>query len=126
MIVYAERTRVNVSLSNLGVRVKEGSLLELQWLPGANDNITIVSARAVNRDTIQGLSYIQVIEGRISRHANNQFAFIRQGNRQCFIKPEIVQSQNLQNNDEASVWAVLDYNRRRECWDWTCVNLTRR
>ena len=125
-IVYDERTRVSVPLSNLGVRVKEGSLLELQWLPGANDNITIVSARAANRDTIQGLSYIQVIEGRISRHANNQFAFIRQGNRQCFIRPEIVQSQNLQNNDEASVLAVLDYNRRRECWDWTCVTLTRR
>ena len=125
-LVYAERRKCCVSFSTLGVRVKEGTLLQLQWVQGADGNIMVVGARIINREALPRVSYIQLLEGRISRHENNPFAFIRQGNRQCFIRPEIVQSQHLHNNDEASVLAVLDYNKRRESWDWTCVTLIRR
>lgn len=125
-LIYSERKRINVPLSNLGVKVKEGTLLELQWMSGTDGSITIVNARPIGKDALQGNSYIQMIESKISKQENNQFAFIKKGSVQCFIRPEIVQKYNLHNNDEVSVLAVLDYNKKKECWNWTCVTLIKK
>lgn len=125
-LIYSEKKRINVPLSNLGTKVKEGTLLELQWMTGTDGNIIIVGARPVGREALQGIPYIQLIEGKVSKQDNNLFAFIKKGNVQCFIRPEIVQKHNLHNNDEVSVLAVLDFNKKKDCWNWTCVTLTRR
>ena len=59
----------------------------------------------------------QIIDGKISKRETNQFAFIKKGNVQCYIRPETVQKQQLKDNDNVSVLAVLDYNKKKECWD---------
>jgi hypothetical protein len=122
-IVYAEKKRTSIPLSNLGIKVKEGTLLELQWTFGTNDDIVVAGARLANKQMLKDISYIQLIEGKILKRETNQFAFIKKGNVQCYIRPETVQKQQLQNNDNVSVLAVLDYNKKKECWNWTCVSL---
>ena len=126
LIIYAEKKRVNVPLSQLGVKVKEGTLLELQWMLGTDDSIVVAGAKLADRRALKGISYIQVIEGKISKCENNQFAFIKKGNVQCYIKPETVQKQQLKDNDYVSILAVLDYNKKKDCWNWTCVSLMKK
>lgn len=122
-VVYAEKKRANVSFSELGIKVKEGTLLELQWLPETDGDIVVAGAKITDMQAIENISYIQVIEGKISKHDNNQFAFINKGKLQCYIKPETVLKQHVNNNDNAVVLAVLDYNRKKDNWNWTCVSL---
>ena len=126
LIIYAEKKRVNVPLSQLGVKVKEGTLLELQWMLGTDDSIVVAGAKLADRMALKGISYIQVIEGKISKRENKQFAFIKKGNVQCYIKPETVQKQQLKDNDYVSILAVLDYNKKKDCWNWTCVSLMKK
>ena len=126
LMVYAEKKRVNVPLSQLGVKVKEGTLLDLQWMPGADDSIVVAGVKMADKQALKDISYIQVIEGKISKRENNQFAFIKKGNVQCYIRPETVQKQQLQDNDNVSVLAVLDYNKKKDCWNWTCVSLMKK
>jgi hypothetical protein len=121
--VYAERKRANIPLSNLGVKVKEGTLLELQWTAGTDGSIVVVGSRIIDRQSLKGISYIQVVEGKISKRENNAFAFIKKGNLQCYIRAEIIQNQHVNDNDDAVVIAVLDYNKKKDSWNWNCVTL---
>jgi hypothetical protein len=106
--------------------VKEGTLLDLQWMPGADDSIVVAGVKMADTQALKDISYIQVIEGKISKRENNQFAFIKKGNVQCYIRPETVQKQQLRDNDDVSVLAVLDYNKKKDCWNWTCVSLMKK
>lgn len=126
LLVYGEKKRVNVPLSNLGVRVKEGILLELQWFPGNDDNIVVAAAKLADKDALKGISYIRSIKGKISRRDGQAFAFVNGGDVQCFIKPEMVQKQNIRNNDEVALLAVLDYNKGKNSWNWTAVSLIKK
>ena len=124
-LVYGERKRVNVPLSNLGVKVKNGTLLELQWFPGNDDNILVAAVKLADKDALEGVSYIRLIKGKISRLENQAFAFVNGGDVQCYIKPEIVQKNNICNNDEVTALAALDYNKGKNSWNWTCVSITK-
>ena len=124
-LIYGERKRVNVPLSNLGLKVKDGTLLELKWFPGNDEGIVVAAAKFADKDALKGVSHIRLIKGKISKRDNQAFAFVNGGDVQCFIKPEIVQKQNIRNNDEVMVLAVLDYNKGKNSWNWTAVSLTR-
>lgn len=126
LVVYGEKKRANVPLSQLGVKVKEGTLLELQWMSGADGNFIVAGSKIVERKALKDISYILIIDGKISKRETNQFAFIKKGNVQCYIRPETVQKQQLKDNDNVSVLAVLDYNKKKECWNWTCVFLIKK
>jgi hypothetical protein len=124
-LVYGERKRVNVPLSNLGVKVKNGTLLELQWFPGNDDNILVAAAKLADKDALEGISYIRLIKGKISKLENQAFAFVIGEDVQCYIKPEMVQKNNICDNDEVTALAVLDYNKGKNSWNWTCVSITK-
>jgi hypothetical protein len=62
----------------------------------------------------------------VSKRENNPFAFTKQGNLQCYIKPELVQQLHLQDNDTVSVLAVFDYNKKKDNWGWNGVSLTKK
>lgn len=125
LIVYDEKKRANIPLSHFDIKVKEGALLEIQWIPGTKDDIIVVGAKKVDRQALKGISYIRIIEGKIIKRENNPFAFIKKDNLQCYIKPETVQKQHLHDNDDAIVLAVLDYNKKKDSWNWTCVSLNK-
>lgn len=122
-VVYGEKRRANVSFSELGVKVKEGTLLELQWLAETDGDIVVAAAKVTDERAIEGISYIKVIKGKVSKHENNRFAFIKNGDLQCYIKPETVQNKNVHDNDNVLVLAVMDYNKKKDSWNWTCVSL---
>ena len=124
-LIYGERKRVNVPLSNLGLKVKEGTLLELKWFPGNDDNIVVASAKIADKNALNNTSYIKSIKGKVSKRDNQAFAFVNGGDVQCFIKPEMVQKHDIRNNDEVTVLAALDYNKGKNSWNWTAVSLTK-
>lgn len=126
IVVYADKKRANVPQSDFGIKVKEGALVELGWMPVADGGITVVGAKLVDRQALSGIPYIKAIEGKVSKRENNPFAFIKQGNLQCYIKPELVQQLHLQDNDNISVLAVFDYNKKKDNWGWNCVSITKK
>ena len=124
--MYADKERANVPLSDFGIKVKEGTLLDLGWMKEADGGITVVGAKLVDRQALSGIPYIKAIEGKVSKRESNPFAFIKQGNLQCYIKPELVQQLHLQDNDNVSVLAVFDYNKKKDNWGWNCVSITKK
>jgi hypothetical protein len=122
-LIFAEKSRVTVSFSKFGFKVKEGMLLELQWMPDANGSITIVNTKVTTPSALQGVTYIRKIEGTIFKRDNMPFAFVKKDKFQCYIKPELVREKQLTDKDKVSALVVLDYNKKKDYWDWNCLNL---
>ena len=125
-LIYAEKKHAIVSSSELGVKVKNGSLLELQWIIEKSGDYVVACAKMVDRQALKGISYIKFIEGKISIKESNQFAFVNDGEIKCFINSETIQEYNLVNNDKVSVLTVLDYNKKKENWNWSFVLLIKK
>lgn len=98
-------------------------LLELQWMPDANGSITIVNTKVTTPSALQGVTYIRKIEGTIFKRDNMPFAFVKKDKFQCYIKPELVREKQLTDKDKVSALVVLDYNKKKDSWDWNCLNL---
>ena len=122
-LIFAEKSRVTVPFSKFGFKVTEGMLLELQWMPDANGSITIVNTKVTTPSALQGVTYIRKIEGTIFKRDNMPFAFVKKDKFQCYIKPELVREKQLTDKDKVSALVVLDYNKKKDSWDWNCLNL---
>ena len=108
------------------LKVKVGTLLQIQWMPDTEGCITIVGAKPVDFNMLKNLSYIKVMKGKIVRQDGNPFAFIKNGDMQCYVNPDIVQKQNLCNANEVAFLAVMDYNKKKDSWNWTCVSIIKK
>lgn len=122
-LIYAEKSRVMVPLSKFDFKVKEGTLIELQWTPDANGSITIVNTKVTTLSALQDVTYIHWIEGTIFKRDNMPFAFVKKEKLQCYVKPELVREKQLADKDKVSALVVLDYNKKKDSWDWNCINL---
>lgn len=123
MLVYGSKLRTNVSLANLALKVKVGTLLQIQWMSDTEGCITIVGAKPADINMLKNLLYIRMVEGKIVRRDGNPFAFIKNGDMQCYVNPDIVQKHNLCNANEVALLAVMDYNKKKDSWNWTCVSI---
>ena len=122
-VVYGKELRTTVSFSDLQMRVKEGSLLKLKWTAGSNGSIDVVGVEPVTVSALKDLSYLRVLEGKAEKHGNHPFAFVRAHGISCYIHPDDVRKQALENGRSVSVLAVWDYNKKKDMWNWTCVSL---
>ena len=122
-LVYGKELRTTVRFSDLQMRVKEGSLLKLKWMSGSNGSIDVVGVESVMASALKDLPYLRMMDGKVERHGNNPFAFVREHDISCYIHPDDVRKHSLQNGDCVSALAVWDYNKKRNLWNWTCVSL---
>jgi hypothetical protein len=125
-VVYGKELRTTVSFSDLQMRVKEGSLLKLKWTAGSNGSIDVVGVEPVTVSALKDLSYLRVLEGKAEKHGNHPFAFVRAHGISCYIHPDDVRKQALENGHSVSVLAVWDYNKKKDMWNWTCVSLKKK
>ncbi len=124
-LVYGEKKRVVVKLQKLKVKIIEGTLLKINWLPTQNDKIDIIGSELVNSKISVGSEYIKQINGSISKPKDKPFAFIKGQGIKCFISPMMVQRYNLSGGEVAVVMAVYDFDKKRNEWAWTCVSVKR-
>ncbi len=122
-LIYGERKRTMLKQANLQVKARVGSLIRVYWLPDECGNLNILACETIEATAIQGLSYIKTIEGTIMQREGQPFAFINNGNFRCFIAPELVKHYNITNGDTYHALCILDYNKKKETWDWKVLHL---
>ena len=125
IIVYGERMRAKVKLSQFHLPVQEGQLIKLYWLPSKvkDGNITILGAETVDSADFSDNPYLKKIEGKIEKQAYNPFAFIKGKGIRCFISPSLVSKYQLAGNEKVAALALLNYNKKKAEWAWSCVSL---
>jgi len=122
-VIFGKEMRKSIHLSEIQSKVKVGSILKLTWFPKNDKDITIIGANILNELTGSEQSYAKQLEGKVSKKENQPFAFVKKDSFNCFVKPDDVQNYNLKDKEQVSVLAVLDYNKKKEAWTWTCVSI---
>ena len=97
--------------------------MEQTRVPHPHLRLRIQSASSLKVLPSEGLSYIKKVEGVIEKRDGNMFAFLKGGNIKCFVSPKLVQQHNIQNGARVHAIAALDYEKKKDQWNWTCIDI---
>ena len=122
-VIYGEKKRSSIALSELPGNVKEGSLLKLYWIGNNENKISIICTEPVKSISIDSLSYIKKINGTVEKRADKNFAFLKGRKNNYFISPKLVEKYNLNQGDKTTAFAVYDYNKKKDEWTWSCISI---
>lgn len=124
IIIYGEKRRAKVRLSDLRVRVNDGQLLMLHWeADAAGAGINVAGAELLDASALGDTPYLKRIVGRVSKQDKNPFAFVRAGEMTCFVSPQLVSRHGLQGGETVAAIAVLNWNKKKDEWAWSCALL---
>lgn len=118
-LIYGHKQRMSIKLR---FQVKTGSVLKIHYTKDSDNKIQLIHASRTSLPS-EGLSYIKKVEGVIEKRDGNMFAFLKGGNIKCFVSPKLVQQHNIQNGARVHTIAALDYEKKKDQWNWSCIDI---
>lgn len=116
-IIYGKEKR---AVQKLRFKVHAGKVLKLHYIKDKEGRMKILSSTAVQLPS--GLDYAKYIDGTIDKRDDKEFAFLKSGSVRCFVSPNIVKEYDLKDGDNVKSLIVYDYDKKKEKWNWVCVN----
>lgn len=105
----------------LPLKVGIGVVLKISFIIESDGKARILKADPAPFQN--GLSHAMVIEGTISKRANQEFAFLITKEKQAFISPQLVQKFHLQDYETIKALIVYNYNKKKSAWGWVCLSI---
>lgn len=125
IVIYAEKKTAVLKPKNIGFEVKQGDLLKVQWKPDEKRGIRILNAKPLKVDALQPETYLKAVKGKVAKLEGNNFAFVKAGKQGYYVAPDVVKKCSLENGENVSAIAALNYNKRKDEWKWMCINIER-
>lgn len=120
-LIYGREKRTS---QRLRFKVGPGAVLKINYITEADGNLRILSAGQTRFST--DLDYAKVVEGTVRKCSDKDFAFLKTNDGDFYISPNLVRKHDLHDNEGIKSLIVLDYNRKKESWEWTCVSINKK
>jgi tetratricopeptide (TPR) repeat protein len=117
-MIYGYEKRV---VQKIRFKVQAGNILKLHYITDKDGKMRVLSSTKVQLPS--NLNYTKNVEGTIDKRDDKEFAFLKAGSVRCFVAPAIVIKYNLKNGDNIRSLIVYDYDKKKESWNWVCVNI---
>lgn len=117
-IIYGKEKR---TVQKLRFKVHVGRALKLHYITDSEGRMKVISSTTVQLPS--SLDYAKYVEGSIDKKDDKEFAFLKSGSIRCFVSPNIVKKYGLKNGDNVKSLIVYDYDKKKESWNWVCVNI---
>lgn len=117
-IIYGKEKR---TVQKLRFKVPVGRALKLHYITDSEGRMKVISSTMVQLPS--SLDYAKYVEGSIDKRDDKEFAFLKSGSIRCFVSPNIVKKYGLKNGDNVKSLIVYDYDKKKESWNWVCVNI---
>lgn len=117
-IIYGREKR---TVQKFRFKVHVGRALKLHYVTDNEGRMKVISSTMVQLPS--GLDYAKYVEGSIDKRDDKEFAFLKSGSIRCFVSPNIVKKYGLKNGDNVKCLIVYDYDKKKESWNWVCVNI---
>ena len=117
-IIYGKEKR---TVQKLRFKVHVGRALKLHYTTDSEGRMKVISSTTVQLPS--SLDYAKYVEGSIDKRDDKEFAFLKSGSIRCFVSPNIVKKYGLKNGDNVKSLIVYDYDKKKESWNWVCVNI---
>lgn len=119
-VVYGNQRKARIGLRKAWGEIARGMVLKIKWFAIA-DGIRVAQAEVIDPHTLRNIPYVKSFRGVAERPEGKGFAFVRGCHETCFIAPDIVSQTGLADGTEADFVVALDYDKKRETWNWQCV-----
>lgn len=117
-IIYGKEKR---TVQKFRFKVNVGKTLRLHYITDSEGRMKVLSSMSVHLPS--DLDYAKCVEGKIEKRDDKEFAFLKSGSVKCFVSSNIVRKYDLKNGDKVKSLIVYDYNKKKEAWNWVCVNI---
>lgn len=117
-MVYGHEKKM---VQKLRFRVTPGTVLKLHYIKDHDGHIKVLCATKIKLPT--SLNYAKHIDGTIEKSVDKDFAFLKADSVRCFVSPIIVRQCNLKNGDNVKSLVVFDFDKKRNTWNWVCVDV---
>lgn len=98
-----------------------GKTLKLYYITDNEGRMKVLNSTTIHLPS--DLDYAKFVEGNIDKREDKEFAFLKSGSISCFVSPNIVRKYGLKNGDKVKSLIVYDYDKKKEAWNWVCVNV---
>ena len=102
-------------------KVHVGKTLKIHYIADNEGRMKVLSSTSVHLPS--DLDYAKHVEGKIEKRDDKEFAFLKSGSVDCFVSPNIVRKYDLKDGDKVKSLIVYDYDKKKEAWNWVCVNI---
>lgn len=116
-IIYGKEKH---TVQRLRFRVQTGSVLNIHYITDNEGRMKIISSTKLQLPS--NLNYAKYVEGMVDKKDDKEFAFLRSDSISCFVSPYIVKKYDLKNGDNIRSLIVYDYDKKKNVWNWVCVN----
>ena len=117
-LIYGHEKRI---VQKMRIKVDAGAVVKINYFKDETGQIKILYATKTSLPN--DLSYAKVVEGTIDKSDDKDFAFLKAGSIKCFVPPNTVKKYNVTNGDNVKCLIVYDYNKKKESWNWACINI---
>lgn len=117
-IIYGKEKR---TVQKFRFKANVGKTLRLHYITDSEGRMKVLSSTTVYLPS--DLDYAKYVEGNINKRDDKDFAFLKSGSINCFVSPNIVKKYDLKNGDKIKSLIVYDYNKKKDAWNWVCVNV---
>lgn len=117
-IIYGKQKR---AIQKFRFKVNVGATLKLHYITDNQDRMKVLSSTTVTLPS--ELDYAKYVEGNIDKRDDKEFAFLKSDSINCFVPPNIVKMYDLKNGDKIKSLIVYDYNKKKDAWNWVCINV---
>lgn len=126
IVVYEKEKSAKVLLRVLPKNIKYGDLIKIHWVPKSGQGINVLHYETMKTSSLPGLSYIKVIDGPVIKQAANPYAFVKGKASSCFVSSEQVLRYGLVGGENVSALSVLNYDKKKGNWNWTCLQVEKK
>ena len=119
-MIYGWQKRLS---QKLRTKVGPGAVLKINYILEADGKPKVLNA--VRGTFSNDLQYAKVVQGTISKRDDKPFAFLKTRTKDYFIPPATVQKYHVTNGDAVKAFAVYDYEKRKETWNWVCISINK-
>ena len=117
-IIYGKEKRM---LQKFRIKVGLGTVLKIHYVIETDGRPNIINAAKTPFPT--DLTYAQIVEGVIKKRDECNYAFLKCGDKKCFVSPATVSRYGVSDGQKVKCLIVYDYNKKRESWSWVCLSI---
>lgn len=118
-LIYGDKSR---TVLKLRIRATVGDVLRLHYVKEKDGKIKVLFARK-DMQLPQNIGYAKYIKGIVDKKSDKEFAFLKSASTRCFIPPILVKKYSLNNGDAVTSLIAYDFDKKKEMWNWICVNI---
>ena len=117
-MIFGQEKRMS---QKLRFKVGPGTVLKINYIIDGDGRPKVLNAGKAPFPT--DLTYAKVVDGKIKKRDEWNYAFMHYDNKNCFVPPKVVSKYGVVDGQDVRCLIVYDFDKSKETWNWVCLSI---